>query len=618
MNREELIKRIGGYEWNDVEFKSAQRGVPDDAYKTVSAFSNTSGGWLVFGVKEASGIYEIIGVIEVDKVQNDFLSALRSGGKFNRVIYPRENMVQEDDNTLLVFYIPEVRRQDKPIFLSGDIRKSFIRRGGGDERCTEDEIKRFIRDAADVRYDCEPVDLDPEHCFDAETVSWYRAVFKEHNSAYDESQSDIEFLHHWALVVEKGGELLPTRAALLLFGSGPVVRQILPRPVVDCQWINTDFSDSLPIERWADRLVCEDNIVRTWRNIVERFVHHAEKPFRIDPEMLHRQDHPPDYIAFRESMINILIHQDYAEHSKKPAVKFFRDRTILWNPGDSFASRNELLEPGEKEVRNPLIVSAFRRIRLSEQAGTGFRTIFRNWQELGRVPPIIDNDKGNKTFALTLLKEPLLSEEQLLFQASLGVRLSDPEAKTFAYICRQKNINLIDVKVVTNLSSAEAQAILVKLSTQALITPASSSSSTHYLLAKHLRERFGKAVSGTDQAEALPARLVSDQVQPRVTKLVTDQPVILKNLNDTQWKILAFCEAPRPMVDIMSHLQLTHRAFFRRKHLEPLIKGGVISMMHPDQPNHPGQAYVITEVGAKLLGGRIEVKNNSDGEGING
>ena len=79
MTREELLDRIQKYEWSDIEFKQAQRGVSQDAYETVSAFANTAGGWLVFGVRETDGALDVVGVVEVDKVQNDFLSTLRSG-----------------------------------------------------------------------------------------------------------------------------------------------------------------------------------------------------------------------------------------------------------------------------------------------------------------------------------------------------------------------------------------------------------------------------------------------------------------------------------------------------------------------------------------------------------
>ena len=44
MTRDELLTRLKGYEWTDFECKKAQRGVPNDAYATVSAFANTVGG----------------------------------------------------------------------------------------------------------------------------------------------------------------------------------------------------------------------------------------------------------------------------------------------------------------------------------------------------------------------------------------------------------------------------------------------------------------------------------------------------------------------------------------------------------------------------------------------
>jgi hypothetical protein len=63
MTKEELIKLINGHEWNNVEFKKAQRGVPESAYETVSSFSNTGGGWLVFGIRDYNGHYEVTGEV---------------------------------------------------------------------------------------------------------------------------------------------------------------------------------------------------------------------------------------------------------------------------------------------------------------------------------------------------------------------------------------------------------------------------------------------------------------------------------------------------------------------------------------------------------------------------
>ena len=626
MEKAELIKRLNGYEWNDIEFKEARGAVPRNAYETVSAFSNTEGGWLVFGIRDGAGGYEVVGVLEVDKVQNDFLSVLRAGQKLNRVIAVDERLVADDGKVLLVFQIPEARRQDKPIYLGGDIRKSYIRRGAGDERCTEAEIERMLRDAADARHDGGTVDLDPEHCFDDASLRWYRKLFDDRNRGHDETLSHLEFLHHWGLVVETNGRLLPTRAAILLFGAPPALHQVLPRPVVDWQWSRGDWSEELADERWADRVVIETNLVEAWKSLLDCYFRRAEIPFSINVETLQREDRPPDYIAFREAAINLLIHQDYADHTRKAVIRLFDDRALLWNPGDAFASADELLEPGEKELRNPKIVGAFRRIGLSEQAGTGIRAIFGNWQQLGHVPPIIANDRSRKAFQLTLVKEELLSKEQILFQAELGVHLDDGEARAFAFACRHGRLRPRDVRAVTGLSGAETRAVLERLAVQGLVAPLGDADAQVFGIAEHLKGRLDQTDRGsdqvgagppglvTDQAGPEPRRLVTDQVGTKPRRLVTDQAPASGELDDVAWKVVAFCEVPRSMAEIMGKLGLTHRTFFRRTHLDPLLARGVLRMTHPAQPNHPDQAYVLTEAGLALKTRHVMEDAGTDNE----
>ncbi len=617
MDVSELKRLLDGYEWNDVEFKEARTAVPKNAYETVSAFSNTAGGWLVFGVADEDDGYEVVGVIEVDKVQNDFLTVLHSGDKINRVISVKEGLVNDGENTLLVFHIPEARRQDKPVFLNGTITKSFIRRGGCDERCTEEDIKRFLRDASEERHDGETVEIDPEHCFDAESIRWYRSIYNNRASG-TESMSDLEFLNHWGLVIEQNQRLLPTKASLLLFGTGAVLRQVLPRPVLDIQRIEADSGDELLDERWADRVVIEDNLILAWKTVVDRYRTYSEHPFDIDAGTLQRDATPPDYIAFRESAINLLIHQDYADHSRKASVKFFRDGTVIWNPGDAFASTDDLMEPGEKPVRNPRIVAAFRRVGWSEQAGTGLRAIFQNWQQLGNVPPIITNDKGRKLFELVLPKEMLLSEEQLLFQASLGVHLEESEAKAFAVACRTGELGIQDVRAVSGVSAVEAQSLLDRLVLQGIVTPQKSGDSSHVIVAEHLRDALKARVSGeslvSDQPPENPENLVTDQPPQDPNRSVSDQPKPLQSLTETQWQIAEQCDVPRTMADLMSDLGMTHRTFFRKTHLGPLVDGGVLDMTHPEQPNHPKQSYVLSEVGVELKARRMRESDANEPE----
>ncbi len=127
-------------------------------------------------------------------------------------------------------------------------------------------------------------------------------------------------------------------------------------------------------------------------------------------------------------------------------------------------------------------------------------------------------------------------------------------------------------------------------------------------LAEHLAERLTEHPALTDQVDAETEDLVTDQVATETEGLVTDQAQQLQNLTENQWKIVKivmFCDVPRSVAAMMDELGLTHRTFFRRNHLEPLLQGGVLRMTHPEQPNHPDQAYVLTEDGVKLKARRV-------------
>lgn len=585
MNQDELLARLNGFEWNDFECKRAQRGVPEDAYRTVSAFANTAGGWLVFGVSEREGQLEITGLDEPDKVQNDFLSVLRSGQKLSRVVAVDAHRFEIEGKHVFAFHVPEASRADKPIYIRGDLRQSYVRRGAGDERCTQSELERFLRDAAQDRYDGVALpDIPVDRCFDLATVEWYQAQFVRRNPEHGESTDPIGFLLNWNFIVERAGEMLPTRAGVLLFGVDRYVRQILPRPVLDYQRIDTPFDQWSAEQRWHDRYVFEENIFQTWQGLVTRYMRIAEHPFSLDPATLRRNDDPPDYVAFREAAINLLIHQDYGDHGRKASIRLFTDRTIFWNPGDAFATEAELLDPTEKEVRNPSIVKAFRRIGLSDQAGTGIRAIFRNWHDLGRVPPQLRNDKARKEFELVLLNSPLVTEAMQRFRQAIGVNLAREQADVLALALGQpegERISLTDIRGLGISTTQQARQVAEGLIRQQLLQPVGE---TLFEVPEALRRRFAQAA-----VQATP------QVTPHVTPQVTPQvsPQVLA--------LLAKVSGEMARQELMEALGLKDRKHFGDAYLQPALDAGVLEMTIPDKPQSSKQRYRLTELGQASL-----------------
>jgi ATP-dependent DNA helicase RecG len=62
--------------------------LPKSAWETRQRFCQQCRGWIVFGLSQNKKVFEISGVQNPEKIEQDFVTVLRSKNKFNVTITP--------------------------------------------------------------------------------------------------------------------------------------------------------------------------------------------------------------------------------------------------------------------------------------------------------------------------------------------------------------------------------------------------------------------------------------------------------------------------------------------------------------------------------------------------
>jgi ATP-dependent DNA helicase RecG len=98
---------------------------------------------------------------------------------------------------------------------------------------------------------------------------------------------------------------------------------------------------------------------------------------------------PP--VAVREAVINAVVHADYSERGAPISVSIYSDRLAIENPGLlPFGLTLEDIRDGASKLRNRVIGSVFRDLRLIEQWGTGIQRMTSACREAGLADPLFE------------------------------------------------------------------------------------------------------------------------------------------------------------------------------------------------------------------------------------
>jgi ATP-dependent DNA helicase RecG len=373
MTREELIAKIQDIEWDDFEAKEALNELPKNTWDTVSAFSNTSGGWVLCGVAQRGKKFEIQGVENGEKVENDFLTTLRNKDKFNHVLQCRPAKIHVDGKLVLAFYIPS--SEFKPIWY-GSPKNTFIRSGSGDQRATDLEIAAMYRDQAFGTQSEKTIEGRTIADLNAASFASYRRYIQTFNPEFRAGKfDDAEFCEYTGIT--RGGVL--TYAGLLMFGKNEVVRTYANNFWVDYIEIpGNSYSDAAV--RFSYRLPELDNIWDSYEAIFQRLRLHVDAaPFSPRPDGFAPDDESQLY-ALREGLVNMCSHADYFS-PMHPTVRVFDNRISFQNPGKIVVDMAHLRDRYQSAPRNPSILKLFRYTKISDNAGYGMDKIY-SWERL--------------------------------------------------------------------------------------------------------------------------------------------------------------------------------------------------------------------------------------------
>lgn len=383
MNKQELIQKLQDIEWEDFEVKEAKSEVPKNSWESVSAFSNTNGGWLIFGVRKEEKKYFIQGVKNPENIEQNFTTVLRNKTKFNKIIEVKCKKYNFGEDIVLGFYIPKKHARDKPIYFN-DQRNTFIRTGSGDQRATQEEIDAFYRNSSFEEKDQELTSFKLED-LDQETIKQYRNFFVQINTAHRyNSLTDERFLEKLGILKENK----ITFAGLLLFGTEDNILEAVSNYRLEYLEIAGISYEDAPT-KYNYRISSEKNLFLTFFDIYERLMKQIEIPFSVKQGV--RDDDPPHLQALREALVNLIINTDYFS-KVSPRIRVFIDRFEFFNPGALPKKIELILKEDFSLPRNPIIAKAFRFLRFSENIGSGFHKMINGWDKFYHLKPLIEGD----------------------------------------------------------------------------------------------------------------------------------------------------------------------------------------------------------------------------------
>lgn len=261
MNSAEILELLKYGEHINLECKKAESNLPKSLWETYSAFANTDGGVILFGVEEhmketdINKRFSFVSINNPEQRLKDFWNTV-NGEKVSANILVDANVGTCEINgaTIIWIQVPRADYRLKPVYINGNPMKgSFKRNHEGDYHCTEEEVKAMLRDANESGNDGSLLTGYTMNDIDLNSLRSYRVEFEHRNPEHiwngDDDKTFLKNIGGYAVDRATQKEWLTT-AGLLMFGKGLPIRERFDN-------IRMDYIDEcnlIPGSRWSDRL----------------------------------------------------------------------------------------------------------------------------------------------------------------------------------------------------------------------------------------------------------------------------------------------------------------------------------------------------------------------------
>lgn len=378
MKESEVLEFIEG---RYVELKKAKNKIPDSFWETYSAFANTDGGIVIFGVDE--NLKQVVGVEQPERMKDDLFNMVNNPQKVSaNLISDNDVHIIDVDNgvQIMMIKIPEAPYQLKPVYLKGNPQLTFERLGEGDRRLTPDKYKELVVGSQSETDNELLLNYDLSDLCDDDLEFYRKELYEQtNNTRYKNIDYKDMLIEVGALRKDRqgDGQYYLTVGGLLFFGKYTSITDRFPGFQLDY----FEKESSLDVD-WKDRVSSGDaafpqlNVYSFYRMAMDKLKATIKDEFMLDKDTQSRLPFRTDlYTAVREALVNSLMHAYYDSNSPIVIIAY-PDYYEFSNPGKMRITVEEFIHGGHSDIRNHTMSTILRRIGISEKAGSGGPRIF--------------------------------------------------------------------------------------------------------------------------------------------------------------------------------------------------------------------------------------------------